>query len=81
MSKVEQRLWWEAWKKWVDMMHSSGVNVDGETLKDSFNDLWYPKEPSQKLMNWKEIVQIAFTEGYEAGFTDRIFNGERHENL
>ena len=72
----------EAWKKWVDEMHKV-PSIDTTTVKEEFKQLWYPDMdenlnpiPNKQRLVWKGLVQRAFMDAYEAGFTDRIFKGD-----
>lgn len=75
------------WRKWVDTMHGqhnpSKVPLTAE--QSLFVDMWYPPKGnadtiSERTMSWKYFVQQAFFDGYQAGFTSRILNGETNGN-
>jgi hypothetical protein len=65
----------EAWKKFIDGLEANNADV--------YLDLWMrtnekdPKIIGDNYQKWRHLVQGAFLEGYEAGFTDRLFKGEK----
>ena len=67
----------QRWRKFIDQLEASQPDV--------YKNLWLkapasdPKVISEDYHAWRTLVQQAFFEGYEAGFTDRIFNGEQHD--
>ena len=65
----------EAWKKFIDGLEANNADV--------YLNLWMgtskavPKIIGDDYQKWRHLVQGAFLEGYEAGFTDRLFKGEK----
>jgi hypothetical protein len=65
----------EAWKKFIDGLEANNADV--------YLNLWMrtnekdPKIIGDNYQKWRHLVQGAFLEGYEAGFTDRLFKGEK----
>lgn len=85
----------DQWREWVNEQHGehnpNGIRTDQQKL---FVNMWYANPPEtdeilnpkqdetiKKTMVWKYIVQSAFLDGYEAGFTDRIFRGNNDANI
>lgn len=62
---------YEAWKAWVDRQHEGKNSI---TSREQYLSMWY--DNAQKTYMWKGLTQHAFLDGYEAGFTDRLFNGD-----
>lgn len=61
---------YEAWKKWVDDQHSGKQSIQ----REQYLSMWYDNNPTTH--QWKGLTQQAFFDAYEAGFTDRLFNGD-----
>lgn len=65
------------WRKFIDQLEANNPDV--------YKNIWLKapannqKEMSDDYQQWRYLVQGAFIEGYEAGFTDRIFKGDRDE--
>jgi hypothetical protein len=57
---------YEAWEKWVDNQHSGKHQTQ-------YLSMWYSESPTTH--QWKGLTQQAFFDAYEAGFTDRVFEG------
>ncbi len=83
MSMAEINIYKEAanrWRGFVDAMHTN-KNLPATEEQKTFMTLWYaensdPAFINERTMSWKWLVQMAFIDGYEAGFTDRIFKGD-----
>ena len=60
---------YEAWEKWVDNQHSG----KHPTQREQYLSMWYSESPTTH--KWKGLTQQAFFDAYEAGFTDRVFEG------
>ena len=64
----------QSWHLWMDRLHE-----DKLAEQKQFMHLWYQfptEERNEDYLAWKSLVQRAYLEGYEAGFTDRIFKGD-----
>ena len=63
------------WRKFIDQLEAINPDV--------YKNLWMksdktsPKVISEDYLKWRALVQGAFIAGYEAGFIDRIFKGDR----
>jgi len=65
------------WRKFIDQLEANNPDVYKNIwLKAPASD---PKVISEDYHAWRNLVQQAFFEGYEAGFTDRLFKGDRDE--
>ena len=62
------------WRKFIDILEQHD--------KETYLNLWMKvpsatdKVISNDYQRWRHIVQKAFFDGYEAGFTDRLFKGK-----
>jgi hypothetical protein len=66
------------WRKFIDTLEV--VNPD------IYNNLWMqvgdktnPKSIDERYQQWRALVQSAFFEGYQEGFTNRILRGDANE--
>jgi deoxyadenosine/deoxycytidine kinase len=79
MNEAEMGIYKEAanmWRDFVDAMHPD-KNISYETEEQkTFMALWYQDTNDKTYQQWRWLVQIAFINGYEKGFTDRIFKGD-----
>jgi hypothetical protein len=67
------------WRKFIDTLEVANP--------DTYNDLWMqvgdktnPKSIDEKYQQWRALVQQAFFEGYQEGFSSRILKGDVNES-
>jgi endo-beta-N-acetylglucosaminidase D len=64
------------WRKFIDILEIH----DTET----YRNLWLKKTVAQVVSGdypaWQNLVQKAFFNGYEAGFTNRLFKGDINDD-
>ena len=64
-----------AWKEFVDHLWKD----------EKFKEIWTQAESIEVVKGshvrfWRNLTQQAFMQGYQAGFTDRIFKGDVNEH-
>lgn len=66
---------YEEYRNFIDRLEANDT--------DTYLNLWMqvgdktnPKTIDANYQQWRTLVQGAFIEGYQAGFTDRLFKGE-----
>ena len=67
------------WRKFIDILEIH----DTETYRNLWvkvGDKTNPKTIDASYQQWRNLVQKAFFNGYEAGFTNRLFKGDINDD-